>query len=126
MCRTRGGSGIAAYPVHVAYTVAKETLPSGNAKLNATFHLQRQLDLQWTGIYLAPDIVPQGRIASRYAIDAGVRKGIQDGKGELFLNGSDLLNTMRIRKSLRADTFRFYTSDLYETQVFRLGYSYKF
>jgi hypothetical protein len=36
------------------------------------------------------------------------------------------MNIMRIRKTLRGDTFMFYTSDLYETQVFRLGYSYKF
>jgi hypothetical protein len=71
-------------------------------------------------------VLPQARIASRYAIDCGLKKGIQKGKGELFLNGSDLLNTMRIKKTITGNGFTVLSNDLYETQVFRLGYSYKF
>jgi outer membrane receptor protein involved in Fe transport len=119
-------AGITAYPVDVAYTSAREAIWSGNAKMNLLLHLPHKFDLQLTGIYLAPDIIPQGKIASRYAIDFGLKKGIQAGKGELFVNGSDLLNTMRIRKTFLSNGLTVLSNDLYETQVFRLGYAYKF
>ncbi len=119
-------AGVSAYPVDVAYVSAREQNLSGNAKANAIFHLPKKLDIQLTGIYLAPDIIPQGRIASRYALDFGIKKGIQAGKGELFLNGSDILNTMRIKKTFTGNGFSVVSNDVYETQVFRLGYAYKF
>ncbi len=118
--------GVTYYPVPISYESAAESNWSGNAKANAIFHLPSKIDLQLTGIYLAPDVLPQARIASRYAIDFGVKKGIQKGKGELFLNGSDLLNTMRIKKTITGNGFTVLSNDLYETQVFRVGYSYKF
>lgn len=119
-------SGINLYPVAVAFNSEKESNLSGNAKAIGVFHLPNHFDLQLSGIYLAPDIIPQGKIASRYSIDFGLKKGIQNGKGELFLNGSDLLNTMRIKKTTFANGFTVLSNDVYETQVFRLGYSYKF
>jgi hypothetical protein len=51
---------------------------------------------------------------------------LQKGKGELFLNGSDLLNTMVIRKTIYGNGFSYTSEDYYETQVIRVGYSYKF
>jgi outer membrane receptor protein involved in Fe transport len=118
--------GVNAYPVDVAYTMPRESNTSGNAKVNCIIHLPKKFDIQLTGLYLAPDIIPQGKIASRYAIDFGMKKGIQKGKGEIFLNGSDILNTMRINKTFYSTGFKLFSNDLYETQVFRLGYSYKF
>lgn len=51
---------------------------------------------------------------------------IQNGKGDLFLNTSDLFNTMIISKEIDGNNFS-YTSEGYnETQVIRIGYSYKF
>ncbi|MEI2707498.1 MAG: outer membrane beta-barrel protein [Chitinophagaceae bacterium] len=40
------------------------------------FHLPKQTDFQITSIYLAPDIIPQGKIYSRFSIDMGVKKQI--------------------------------------------------
>ena len=119
-------SGVNLYPVATPFSSEKSTNLSGNAKANAVFHLANKLDIQVSGIYLAPDIIPQGRIASRYGIDFGMKKGIQAGKGEIFLNGSDMLNTMRIKKTFQGNGFSVVSNDLYETQVFRLGYAYKF
>ena len=81
------------YPVPSIYTATKEQFTSGNIKLNGIFHLPKQTDIQITSIYLAPDIIPQGKI----------------GKKEISGNG-----------------FKLNSTDYYETQVFRLGYSYKF
>jgi outer membrane receptor protein involved in Fe transport len=114
------------YPVPSIYIAGKETLTSGNIKVNGIFHLLKQTEIQITGIYLAPDIIPQGKIGTRFSVDMGIKKQIQKGKGELFLNASDIFNTLRIRKDLNANGFKLISTDYYETQVIRIGYSYKF
>ena len=90
------------------------------------FHLPKQTDIQITGIYLAPDIIPQGKIGTRFSVDMGIKKQIQKSKGELFFNASDIFNTLNIKKELNGKGFKLTSTDYYETQVFRLGYSYKF
>lgn len=114
------------YPVPVIYTAEKEELISGNVKVNGVFKFPKFAEMQVTGIYLAPDLLPQGRIGSRFSLDFGLKKILQKGKGELFLNGTDLLNTLQIKKNIQGNGFKLISTDYYETQVFRLGYSYKF
>lgn len=114
------------YPVPTVYTMSKQQITSWNAKWNGMFKPGKQLDIQVTAMYLAPDIIPQGRIGSRFSIDMGIKKQIQKGKGELFLNATDILNTLRIERKIIGNGFKFNSTDYYETQVFRLGYSYKF
>ena len=114
------------YPVENTFSANRQQLFSGNVKVNGLFHLPRQLDAQLTAIYLAPDLVPQGRIDSRFSIDVGLKKALQKGKGELFLNATDVANTLRIRRSVQGDGFRYVSTDYYETQVVRVGYGYKF
>ncbi|ULQ55947.1 TonB-dependent receptor [Flavihumibacter rivuli] len=114
------------YPSPNTFSAPTSRINSGNIKLNAFIHLPKQLDLQLTAIYLAPDIIPQGRIDGRFTLDAGIKKQIQKGKGELYLNATDLFNTMVIRKEIKGDGFSYTSSDYYETQVIRLGYHFKF
>jgi outer membrane receptor protein involved in Fe transport len=114
------------YPKSHSFSAEKQTIFSGNIKLNNTFHLSQSIDMQLTAIYLAPDIIPQGKINSRFSIDLGLKKAIQNKKGELFINASDLLNTMIIKKEIKGQGFTYTSNDYYETQVIRLGYSYKF
>lgn len=114
------------YPVPSIYTATKEQFTSGNIKLNGIFHLPKQTDIQITSIYLAPDIIPQGKIGTRFSVDMGIKKQIQKSKGELFFNASDIFNTLKIKKELNGNGFKLISTDYYETQVFRLGYSYKF
>lgn len=114
------------YPVAHSFSTEKQQIFSGNIKLNNTFRFAKSVTAQLTAVYLTPDIIPQGRIKSRFSLDAGVKKAIQKGKGELFLNATDLLGTMVIRKTIRGDNFNYTSADYYETQVVRFGYSYKF
>ncbi|WP_276876905.1 TonB-dependent receptor domain-containing protein [Chryseobacterium joostei] len=114
------------YPKPNVFSADKQSAVSGNVKLNNIFHFSKGLNAQITAIYLAPDIIPQGRIKSRFSMDIGLKKAIQKGKGELFLNASDLLNTMVIKKNIQGMGFAYTSNDYYETQVVRLGYSYKF
>jgi outer membrane receptor protein involved in Fe transport len=114
------------YPTTHTFSADKQEIYSGNIKLNNTFHFPKNIDVQLTGIYLAPDIIPQGKIKSRFSLDLGLKKAIQKGKGELFFNATDILNTMIIKKEINGQGFNYTSNDYYETQVIRIGYNYKF
>jgi len=114
------------YPVTTTFSASAQQMYSGNAKLNCVFKLANNFDVQLTSIYLAPDIIPQGKIGERFSLDLGIKKTIQKGKAEMFLNASDVLNTMRIIKQVEGDGFKYTSTDYYETQVIRIGYHYKF
>lgn len=114
------------YPVENTFTADRQEVYSGNAKLNFNFKFGKTGEAQVSAIYLAPDIIPQGTISSRFALNCGFKKGIQQGKGELFLNATDLLNTMVIQKEIQGANFTYTSADYYETQVIRFGYGYKF
>ncbi|WP_073085299.1 TonB-dependent receptor domain-containing protein [Chitinophaga jiangningensis] len=114
------------YPVENTFSAARESIFSGNLKVNGAFHFAHSLEGQLTAIYQAPDLIPQGKTFSRFSIDAGLKKGIQQGRGEVFANVTDLANTLRSKKEVTGNGFRYVSNDYYETQVFRVGYSYKF
>jgi hypothetical protein len=114
------------YPVPVTYSAARQSLVSGNVKVNANVLLPAQVDARVSSIYLAPDLFPQGRVGSRYSLDVGLRKNVQGGRGEVVVNASDLLNTNQLRRTLTGTDFRYTSTDYLETQVVRLGYSWKF
>lgn len=114
------------YPVPVTYSAAREQLTSGNVKLNATVTLARDWKVQLSNVYLAPDLLPQGRLGSRYALDIGVKKSMQRGRGEFVVNATDLLNTNQAERTIRGSNFRLVSTDYLETQVVRVGYSWKY
>jgi len=114
------------YPVPTTYASEAQQLTSGNLKLAASLRLPGNWETQVSGIWLAPDLLPQGRIGSRFSLDAGAKKSIQKGKGELFVNATDLLNTMQITRTIRGTNFTLESTDYYETQVIRAGYNFKF
>ncbi|NRT16408.1 outer membrane receptor protein involved in Fe transport [Flavobacterium sp. 28A] len=114
------------YPTAHTFSAEQQEIISGNLKVNNSFRFANNLDAQLTAIYLAPDIIAQGKIKARFSLDLGLKKTIQKGKGELFLNATDLLNTMIIKKEINGQGFNYISNDFYETQVIRLGYSYKF
>lgn len=114
------------YPIAHIFSAPAQHAFSGNAKLNNNFHLNPKLDAQVTVIYLAPDILPQGRIQSRFSVDCGLKRAVQKGKGELFVNATDLFNTLKIKQEIQGNGFSYTSRNYYETQVVRAGYTYKF
>ncbi len=114
------------YPVPTTYFAEKQQIVSGNVKWNNTFQFNKTVSGQLSAVYLAPDVIPQGRINSRFSIDLGAKKSIQKGKGEVFINATDILNTLVIKKEIHGNDFSYNSRDYYETQVVRFGYSYKF
>ncbi|PZR26082.1 MAG: TonB-dependent receptor [Citrobacter freundii] len=114
------------YPQENVYSAPRESIFSGNIKLNALMQLPGKTEAQVSAIYLAPDLIPQGKIYSRFSIDLGVRKAIQKGSGEVFVNATDVANTLRLKRQINGNGFHYIATDYYETQVVRIGYSYKF
>ncbi len=114
------------YPVPHSFSAEKQTAFSGNIKWINSLKLKKDWDVQVILNYLAPDILPQGKIDARHAVDFGLRKNFNKGKEEFFINASDIFNTMIIRKTIKGNGFDYVSTDYYETQVFRIGYNYKF
>lgn len=114
------------YPVPNTFTAQRQRLLSGSSKVSGIFHLPKNFDAQLTAVYLAPDIIPQGKIGARFSLDMGLKKAVQKGRGELFFNATDLLNTMVIRKTFNGQGFNYTSNNYYESQVIRIGYNYKF
>jgi hypothetical protein len=114
------------YPQPVAYHADRQEITSGNVKLDAAIRLPREWQVQMTNVYLAPDLLPQGRSGSRFGLDVGVKKSVQRGRGEIVVNATDLLNTMQIKRTIRGTDFEMVSTDYLETQVVRVGYSWKF
>lgn len=114
------------YPEPTVFSADQQKIFSGSVKLNNTFKINKTATAQLSGAWLTPDIIPQGKTNARFSVDAGIKKTIQKGKGEIFLNATDLFNTLVIKKEIQGNGFRYDSADYYETQVVRFGYSYKF
>ena len=114
------------YPVPITYSAERERLTSGSVKLNAMLGRPGGWQTQISSVYLAPDLLPQGRIDSRYSLDLGLKKGVQQGRGEIVVNATDLLNTNQARRTIRGTDFDVVSTDYLETQVVRVGYNWKF
>lgn len=114
------------YPISSTIYVAQQKIYSGSLKLINNFHFSSNMSGQLSMVYLAPDIIPQGKIGQRFTMDMGLKRTVNKGKGEWFINVSDLLNTMVIVKQVTGERFNYNSKDYYETQVVRVGYNTKF
>lgn len=113
------------YPEPHIFSAGRQEILSGNIKWNNIVRLKQGFEAQVNVLYLAKDILPQGEIEPRYALNMGIKKSIQKGNGELFFNATDLFNTYVIKKEIQGTDFRYTSEDYFETQVIRVGYSYK-
>ena len=114
------------YPAENVFSAGRQEIISGNIKLVGQVHFAKQAEAQLTAVYQAPDLMPQGKMFSRFSIDAGIKKTVQKGRGELFINGTDIANTLKLKKQVKGNGFSYVSTDHFETQVFRIGYSRKF
>lgn len=114
------------YPEENTLSAPRQENFSGSLKINGLFHLPRNYDAQFNTVYLAPDVVPQGKTYSQFYVDFGIKKTIQQGKGEVYLNASDIANTLQIKRAVNGNGFSYVSTDYFETQVIRIGYTYKF
>jgi outer membrane receptor protein involved in Fe transport len=95
-------------------------------KLNNQFDIGQRWQVQLTALYLAPKNIPQGRQLSRSSVDLGILLRLFGSRGELRFSASDIFNTYGIRQEISGEGFSALYENFYETQVFRLGFKYKF
>ena len=114
------------YPTTSIYSANKQSLVTGYLKWNNFFKLKNSISLQVSSYYYAPEIIPQGEIKFRFSVDFGIKKSIQNGKGQLFINGTDVFNSLVLRSKITGSNFSYTSNNYAESQVFRLGYSYTF
>ena len=62
------------YPTPTAFSQPQQNLISGTVKMNNNFKFSKVRSGQVTLIYLAPDLIPQGRIEQRFSLDIGLKK----------------------------------------------------
>nr|MBS0036950.1 TonB-dependent receptor [Saprospiraceae bacterium] len=119
-------SVINAYPQGVEFSQPREEQWTGNLKAGSNIRFPRDITLQLSFVYFAPDIIPQGQIEDRMGLDFGLKIAIQEGKGEIFINGTDLFNTMHPEMVREDVDFKLSSTNYFETRVFRVGYNYRF
>jgi outer membrane receptor protein involved in Fe transport len=119
-------NGINYYPYPQPFTFPETKSNTWNFKVNANFELKKEISIQMTGIYYAPDIVPQGVVEDRYSLDFGVSKKFSDEKWEIYLNANDIFNTFAIETTLSGDDLNLHKINYAETQTVIIGMKYKF
>lgn len=119
-------TGTSIYPYQQTFTFAESKSSTWSAKWNNNIKLPYETNLQFSAVYYAPDIIPQGKIKERFSFDLGLKKQTFKGKAEISLAATDLFNTFGIRKTIVGDDFTMDVYNYYETQVVTLGLKYKF
>jgi outer membrane receptor protein involved in Fe transport len=114
------------FPYPHSFTIGNSVENTWDAKLSNHFTINDALQVQLTAAYFAPKNIPQGKQRSRSSIDFGITQKIFDGKGELSFSASDIFNTFGIRQEIEGDGFTATYENYFETQVFRIGFKYRF
>ncbi len=117
--------GVLLFPYERPFSIETTEDITWDIKLSNQFFLPGNLQIQITGLYLAPKNIPQGRQLARSSIDLGIQKRLWNNKGELLLSFSDILNDYGIRQEIVGSDFEALYENYYETQVIRLGMKYK-
>ena len=119
-------TGMLLFPYQRPFTIEATSDLTWDLKLNSQWTFNENTQLQLTAVYLAAKNTPQGRQLSRASVDAGLKRTIWNGKGELQLSATDIFNTFGLREEIKGTDFTAIYENYYETQVVRLGFKYKF
>lgn len=119
------------YPRQVAIDASSNWTWGG--KLNNQFRLSKGVQLQLSGQYNGRRNLPQGFVLPRGSVDLGIKKSLFEGKGEITLAVSDILNTYGYQQEViettadaNSPTVEVLYQNYYETQAVRIGFRYKF
>ncbi len=103
------------------------SIVSYNVYLSNSFTLKNGYSIELSGWYNSPTIDMATFFGRRiYSIDAGFKKKILKGKGDLKLNFSDILHSQIWSGSSNYASSYSYATGGYESQQIRLNFSYRF
>ena len=118
-------TGTLLFPTVRPFTLAASDDNSWDVKFNNQFTLARGWKGQLTAIYLAARNIPQGRELARSSVDFAVSRPVFSGKGELVLAATDVFNGFGLRQEIDGEGFTAEYRNYYESQVVRVGLTYK-
>lgn len=118
--------GILRFPSERDYQLPSSRDNTWDLKMNHQLEISKNMKIQLTGIYYAPRNIPQGRQFGRSSVDLGIRESVMKGRGEISGSFSDIFNNFGIKQELMGNGFVAVYENFYETQVFRMGFKYKF
>jgi outer membrane receptor protein involved in Fe transport len=121
-----GYRGTLLFPFQRPFTINASTANAWDAKMSNEFNLPNAFSLQLTALYFSKRNIPQGEELARSSVDFGVKKALWANKAELTLSATDIFNRFGIRQRVADQGFAALYENYYETQVFRLGFKYKF
>ncbi|MDO6802604.1 TonB-dependent receptor [Wenyingzhuangia sp. 1_MG-2023] len=124
--KINGYTGTILFPLEQNFVVEKRDEVTWDAKVNSTWSLKKDVQLQLSYLYMAPKNIAQGTQLYRSSLDFGVKKKFWQGKGEFSLSFSDILNQYALRQNIKGDDFTALYENYYETQVIRTGVKYYF
>lgn len=94
--------------------------------LLANWRIPKIMNVQITGNYRGPMVMPQGEIDPIFNMGIGLRREVLKGNGTITLNLSDVFNTQRFLFTSTTPVFyqeRFFNR---ETRILTLGFTYRF
>lgn len=107
-------------------TVLRNTNFSWTLTLLANWRIRKVMNVQVTGNYRGPMVMPQGQIDPIFNMGIGLRREVMRGNGTLSLNLSDIFNTQQFLFASTTPTFyqeRFFNR---ETRILTVGFTYRF
>ena len=114
------------FPYEHVFIINESYDDTWDTKITNTFRLGSQTEIQLTGVYYAPKNIPQGKQLSRSSVDAGIKRILFEGRGELSFSFSDIFNDYGIQQEIESEGLKVLYENNYETQIIRLGFKYKF
>ncbi len=96
------------------------------SRVNNSFKVGKDVELQAIGVYRSPMPTAQGSTKSIYFIDFGAKKSFLNKRGAINLRFSDVFNTLQYRVAIRGTDFLMNNPLKQESRVLFLGLSYNF
>lgn len=117
--------GILLFPFERPFNINETKANAWTGKVTTELELLKDFTLQLTGVYYSKKNIPQGEELARSSIDFGLKKSLWKQKATITLSASDIFNRFGIQQRISNDGFTALYQNFFETQIFRLGFSYK-
>ena len=114
------------FPYERPFFIEKSSNPASNFKVTNTFAFAKAWEAQISGVFYSKRNIPQGEELARSSVDLGLKKSFWEKRASVNLSVTDLLNRFGLRQNINGAGFSARYENLYETQVVRLGFNYKF
>jgi len=91
-----------------------------------TFTFLKKYKMELSGYYNAPTLDPPAIVRSMWSVDWGIQRTILKDNGVLRFSVSDIFNSLKFGLDRNFGGLYYINTDKWETQIFRLSFSYKF